>query len=157
MTVEMMEIDYNRARSLAEKDDINSLEEAVKIFEDLKDYKESMKLRDLTVIKLNEKKGEIAELNEEKYDRAVMLMQNKKSAQRLDQAIKLFSELEDYKDSNELKEKCLQYRQTVMKKDKNNIEKMRLVGYLCAGIGVIVIAFIILAIIYNIMTNGGEG
>ena len=37
-----------------------------------------------------------------------------------------------------------------MKKDKAGIERLRLVGYLFAGIGVIVIAFIVLAVIYNV-------
>ena len=41
MTAEMMEIEYNRARNLLEKTDISSLEEAVKVFEDLNDFKES--------------------------------------------------------------------------------------------------------------------
>ena len=155
MTLEMMEIEYNRARTLLAKEDIPSLEEAVNIFEGLNDYKESVKFRNMAVEKLNEKKAELEVLNEEKYKRALLLMENKKSAQRLDQAMKLFNELGDYKDSINLKEKCQEYRIKVMKKDKAGIEKFRLVGYLCAGIGVIVVAFLILAVIYNIMTNGG--
>ena len=150
MTAEMMEIEYNRARVLLDKTDISSLEEALNIFESLNDYKDSNKLRNIAVEKLNEAKAEEEVLKEDSYKRALMLMENKKSAQRLDQAIKLFNDLGDYKDSASLKEKCLEFRQKVMKKDKAGIEKLRLAGYLCAGIGVIVVAFIILAIIYNL-------
>ena len=150
MTAEMMEIEYNRARNLLEKTDISSLEEAVKVFEDLNDFKDSYKFKNMAILKLNEAKEDEKEKKEESYNRALLLMENKKSAQRLDQAIKLFNDLGDYKDSNVLKEECLKLRKKVMKKDKANLEKLRLIGYLFAGIGVIVIAFIILAIIYNV-------
>ena len=150
MTVEMMEIEYNRARTLLEKGEISGLEEALNIFEDLNDYKESPKLKNMVIEKLNVKKAELEEQKEEKYNRAILLMENKKSAQRLDQAAKLFNDLGDYKDSIKLREECLVYRQKVMKKDKAGIERLRLIGYLFAGIGVIVIAFIVLAVIYNV-------
>ena len=150
MTLEMMEIEYNRARTLLDKTDVASLEEAVKVFEGLDDYKDSKKLRGIAVEKLNDAIAEEEELKEESYSRALMLMENKKSAQRLDQAMKLFADLGDYKDSVALKEECQKARIKVMKKDKAGIEKLRLAGYLCAGIGVVVVAFIILAIIYNV-------
>lgn len=150
MTVEMMEIEYNRARTLLEKGEISGLEEALNIFEDLNDYKESPKLKNMVIEKLNVKKAELEEQKEEKYNRAILLMENKKSAQRLDQAAKLFNDLGDYKDSIKLREECLEYRKKVMKKDKAGIERLRLIGYLFAGIGVIVIAFIVLAVIYNV-------
>ena len=96
MTLEMMEIEYNRARNLAEKTDVASLEEAINVFESLEDYKESKKYRDIAVVKLNEAKANLANKIEEDYNRACFLMENKKSAQRLDQAIKLFNDLGDY-------------------------------------------------------------
>lgn len=156
MTLEMMEIEYNRARNLAEKTDIASLEEAVNIFEGLEDYKESKKFRDIAVLKLNEAKANLEVKIEEDYNRACFLMENKNSAQRLDQAIKLFNDLGDYKDSNELKEKCIVLRKKVMIKDKRGLDRFKLIGYLCAGIGVIAIAFIIMAVIWNIVSNGGQ-
>jgi len=156
MTLEMMEIEYNRARNLAEKTDIASLEEAVNIFEGLEDYKESKKYRDIAVLKLNEAKANLEVKIEEDYNRACFLMENKNSAQRLDQAIKLFNDLGDYKDSNELKEKCIVLRKKLMIKDKRGLDRFKLIGYLCAGIGVIAIAFIIMAIIWNIVSNGGN-
>ena len=156
MTLEMMEIEYNRARNLAEKTDIASLEEAVNIFDGLEDYKESKKYRDIAVLKLNEAKANLEVKIEEDYNRACFLMENKNSAQRVDQAIKLFNDLGDYKDSNELKEKCIVLRKKVMIKDKRGLDRFKLIGFLCAGIGVIAIAFIIMAVIWNIVSNGGQ-
>ena len=43
-----------------------------------------------------------------------------------------------------------------MIKDKRGLDRFKLIGYLCAGIGVIAIAFIIMAIIWNIVSNGGN-
>ena len=156
MTLEMMEIEYKRARELSQKDDIKSVEEAINIFTNLEDFKESNRFKNDAVLKLNQLKEEFNEKLEEDYNRAVMLMQNKKSAQRLDQAIKLFNDLADYKDSNKLKEECITLRQKVMKNDKKNLDRFKLAGYLCAGIGIIAIAFIICAIIWNIVSNGGN-
>ena len=150
MTAEMMEIEYNRARNLLDKTNVASLEEAVQVFEELNDYKDSLKYKNTAILKLNEAKAEVEELKEESYSRALMLMENKKSAQRLDQAMKLFTDLGDYKDSVALKEECLKLREKVMKKDKAGIERLRLLGYLFAGIGIIAIAFVVLAIIYNL-------
>ena len=156
MTLEMMEIEYTRARELSQKEDIKSLEEAINIFTNLNDFKDSNKFKNDAITKLNLLKEELEEKKKEDYNRAVMLMQNKKSAQRLDQAIKLFNELADYKDSNKLKEECIILRQKVMKGDKKSLDRLKLVGYLFAGIGIIAIAFIICAVIWNIVSNGGN-
>ena len=156
MTLEMMEIEYTRARELSQKEDIKSLEEAINIFTNLNDFKDSNKFKNDAITKLNLLKEELEEKKKEDYNRAVMLMQNKKSAQRLDQAIKLFNELADYKDSNKLKEECIILRQKVMKGDKKSLDRLKLVGYLFAGIGIITIAFIICAVIWNIVSNGGN-
>ncbi|MCR5462200.1 MAG: hypothetical protein K6E87_03945 [bacterium] len=156
MTLEMMEIEYTRARELSQKEDIKSLEEAINIFTNLEDFKDSNKFKNNAITKLNLLKEELEEKKKEDYNRAVMLMQNKKSAQRLDQAIKLFNELADYKDSNKLKEECIILRQKVMKGDKKSLDRLKLVGYLFAGIGIIAIAFIICAVIWNIVSNGGN-
>ena len=156
MTLEMMEIEYTRARELSQKEDVKSLEEAINIFTNLEDFKDSNKFKNNAITKLNLLKEELEEKKKEDYNRAVMLMQNKKSAQRLDQAIKLFNELADYKDSNKLKEECIILRQKVMKGDKKSLDRLKLVGYLFAGIGIIAIAFIICAVIWNIVSNGGN-
>ena len=156
MTLEMMEIEYTRARELSQKEDIRSLEEAINIFTNLEDFKDSNKFKNNAITKLNLLKEELEEKKKEDYNRAVMLMQNKKSAQRLDQATKLFNELADYKDSNKLKEECIILRQKVMKGDKKSLDRLKLVGYLFAGIGIIAIAFIICAVIWNIVSNGGN-
>lgn len=156
MNLETMEIEYNRARKLTDKSDIESLEEAINVFDSLEDYKDSKKFRDIAVSKLNEAKAELDKKMEEDYNRALFLMENKKSAQRLDQAIKLLNDLGDYKDSAELKEKCIELRKKVMIKDKKGLDRFKLLGYLCAGIGVIVVAFLIMAIIWNIVSNGGN-
>ena len=156
MTLEMMEIEYTRARELSQKEDIKSLEEAINIFTNLEDFKDSNKFKNNAITKLNLLKEELEEKKKEDYNRAVMLMQNKKSAQRLDQAIKLFNELADYKDSIKLKEECIILRQKVMKGDKKSLDRLKLVGYLFAGIGIIAIAFIICAVIWNIVSNGGN-
>lgn len=150
MTKEMIDIEYNRARTLSEKDDIKSVEEAIKIFENLEDYKDSNKFLNLSKEKLNKLKLDYDQKREEDYERAIMLMKEKNSAQRLDQAIKLFNSLEDYKDSNELKEKCINQRHKVMVKDRKNLDRFKLLGYLFAGIGVVIIAFIICAVIWNV-------
>lgn len=156
MTLEMMEIEYNRARELSQKDDVKSLSEAIKIFESLDDFKNSKKFMEEASIKLEELQKELELKKEEDYSRALLLMENKKSAQRLDQAIKLFNDLSDFKDSIKLKEECTNLRLKVMKSDKKNLDRFKLIGYLCAGIGIIVIAFIICAVIWNIVSNGGN-
>lgn len=156
MTLEMMEIEYKRARELSLKDDIKSVEEAIDIFTKLEDFKESNRFKNEALAKYNILKEEYNEKLEEDYNRAVMLMQNKKSAQRLDQAIKLFKDLADYKDSMKLKEECEVLRQKVMKSDRKNLDRFKLLGYLFAGIGVVVIVIIICAVIWSIVSNGGE-
>ena len=156
MTLEMMEIEYKRARELSLKDDIKSVEEAIDIFTKLEDFKESNRFKNEALAKYNILKEEYNEKLEEDYNRAVMLMQNKKSAQRLDQAIKLFKDLADYKDSMKLKEECEILRQKVMVSDRKNLDRFKLLGYLFAGIGVVVVAIIICAVIWSIVSNGGE-
>ena len=154
MTKEMMEIEYNRARTLLSSDELEKLEEARNILEELNDYKDSKKFLDDAKLKINEKLIELDEKKEEDYERAVLLMQQKKSAQRLDQAIKLFKQLGDYKDSKALLDECIKKRNDVSVKDKRDLDKLRLMGYLFAGIGVIVIAFIICAVIWTIVSGG---
>ena len=156
MTLEMMEIEYKRARELMLKEDIDSIKEANDIFLKLEDYKDSIKFKNETTKMLNVLESELEGKKEEDYKRAIFLMENKKSAQRLDQAIKLFTDLADYKDSEKLKNECLSYRQKVMNNDKKNLDKLKLIGYLFAGIGIIVIAFLICAVIWSIVSNGGE-
>ena len=156
MTKEMMEIEYNRGRNLLETDKIENLEEAIKVFTNLEDYKESAKFLNQAKEKYNGLKMEFEEQKEEDYQRALMLMKEKKSAQRLDQAIKLFTSLEGYKDSNEQKEICLKYREKVMINDKTGLDRLKLTGYLFAGIGIIVIAIVICAVIWTLVSNGGE-
>lgn len=156
MTLEMMEIEYNRARELSQKDDIKSVSESIKIFSNLDDFKNSKKFMEDASNKLEELKIELDEKKEDDYNRALLLMENKKSAQRLDQAIKLFNDLGDYKDSVKLKEECNNLRLKVMKSDRKNLDRLKLVGYLFAGIGIIAIAFIICAVIWNIVSNGGN-
>ena len=154
MTKEMMEIEYNRARTLLSSDELEKLEEARNILEELNDYKDSKKFLDDAKLKINEKLIELDEKKEEDYERAILLMQQKKSAQRLDQAIKLFKQLGDYKDSKALLDECIKKRNDVSVKDKRDLDKLRLMGYLFAGIGVIVIAFIICAVIWTIVSGG---
>ena len=154
MTKEMMEIEYNRARNLSATKDLDKLIEAKNIFEALDGYKNSNDLLNDVIIKINNLKADLEETKEDDYNRALLLMQEKKSAYRLDQAIKLFKKIGDYKDSVELLEKCEEYRKKVEKNDKKNLDRFRLVGYLCAGIGVIFVAFIICAFIWQAVSNG---
>ena len=156
MTLEMMEIEYNRARDLLYKDNLDSANEAFDIFEKLGDYKDSKKFKNEAIKKINILKDELAQKKEEDYNRAIMLMENKKSAQRLDQAIKLFNDLGDYKDSINLKKECEETRLKVMKADRKGLDRLKLVGYIFAGIGVIMIVFIICAVIWSVVSNGGE-
>ena len=55
MTKEMMEIEYNRARTLLSSDELEKLEEARNILEELNDYKDSKKFLDDAKLKINEK------------------------------------------------------------------------------------------------------
>ena len=153
MTQEMIEIEYNRARNLYEKDDLESVIEANKIFISLDDYKESKKYASLSSEKVAELEKEKDEKILEDYDRAVMLMQEKKSAQRLDQAIKLFKELGDYKDSKELMEKCIKRREKVAVSDKKNLDRFKALGLFCALIGLVMIVFIVCAMIWQVVSN----
>ena len=148
MTKEMMEIEYNRARNLSATEDLDKLIEARNIFENLDGYKNSNDLLNDVIIKINGLKGDLEEKKLDDYNRALLLMQEKKSAYRLDQAIKLFKELGDYKDSKELLEKCEDYRNKVILNDKKNLDRFKLLGYLFAGIGVVAVVFIILAMIW---------
>ena len=156
MTLEMMEIEYNRARDLMNKDDLESVNEALKTFDNLGDYKDSLRFKNETIKRINILKDDLAQKNEEDYNRALMLMENKKSAQRLDQAIKLFNDLGDYKDSINLKKECEETRIKVMKADKKGLDRLKLTGYIFAGIGVVMIVFIICAVIWSVISNGGE-
>lgn len=153
MTLEMMEIEYKRARNLMNKDDLDSVNEALNVFESLGDFKDSLRFKNDVIKKINLLKEEQNEKNEENYNRAIMLMENKKSAQRLDQAIKLFTDLGDYKDSIKLKEECEEARIKVMKADKKGLDRLKLTGYIFAGIGVVMIVFIICAVIWSIVSN----
>lgn len=154
MTKEMMEIEYNRARNLSATEDLDKLIEARNIFENLDGYKNSNDLLNDVIIKINSLKGDLEEKKLDDYNRALLLMQEKKSAYRLDQAIKLFKELGDYKDSKELLEKCEDYRNKVILNDKKNLDRFKLLGYLFAGIGVVAVVFIILAMIWQSVNNG---
>ena len=154
MTKEMMEIEYNRARNLSATEDLDKLIEARNIFENLDGYKNSNDLLNDVIIKINGLKGDLEEKKLDDYNRALLLMQEKKSAYRLDQAIKLFKELGDYKDSKELLEKCEDYRNKVILNDKKNLDRFKLLGYLFAGIGVVAVVFIILAMIWQSVNNG---
>lgn len=154
MTKEMMEIEYNRARNLIASEDLNKLIEARDILTELDDYKESKKYLEKVVTEINSMNADLEEKKEEDYERAVMLMKEKKSAQRLDQAMKLFKALGDYKDSAELLEKCQQLRTSVSIKDKKDLDRLKLIGYLFAGIGVIAIFVIICAMIWQTVSGG---
>lgn len=156
MTLEMMEIEYNRARNLMNKDDLESIKEALNVFDSLGDFKDSLKYKNELIEKINILEDELTQKKEDDYNRAIMLMENKKSAQRLDQAIKLFNDLGDYKDSIKLKEECEESRIKVMKADKKGLDRLKLTGYIFAGIGVVMIVFIICAVIWSIVSNGGE-
>ena len=153
MTKEMQEIEYNRARNLFESNDYEKILEARNIFSKLDDYKDSKKYLDEIIPIINNMEFELEEKKEEDYLRAIDLMKIK-SAQRLDQAIKLFKNLEDYKDSKELYEKCIEQRNKISVKDKKNLDRFKLIGYLFAGIGVVAIVFIICAVIWQVV-NGG--
>ena len=74
---------------------------------------------------------------------------------RVEELLDIF-DLGDYKDSVKLKEECSDLRLKVMKSDRKNLDRLKLVGYLFAGIGIIAIAFIICAVIGNIVSNGGN-
>ena len=152
MTQEMMEIEYNRARTLLSSNELEKLEEARDILVSLNDYKDSPKFLDEAKLKINNLLIEIEEKKKEGYERAILLMKEKKSAQRLDQAIKLFKILDDYKDSKELLEECIKKRKDVSVKDKRDLDKLRLMGYLFASIGVVFIAFVIFAVIWSIVS-----
>ena len=153
MTTEMKEIEYNRARNLI-TDDLDKLNEAKKILEELDDFKDSKKFLIDVNSKINLLELDLEEERKEKYERAVQLYKSSKTAQKLDQAIKLFKELGDYEDSLELIEKAKQDREKVAKQDRKNLDRLKLTGYLFAGIGVVMIVFIICAVIWSIVSNG---
>ena len=155
MTKEMMEIEYNRARRLLETNDYEKIIEAKRIFTDLGDYSNSMKYLEDANSKINIYESEIEEKTEEKYNRALELLEGTKTAQKLDQAIKLFKELDDYKDSKEKLKYATRKREIIREKDKKSLDRLKFAGYLCVGIGIIVIAFLILAVIWSIVSNGG--
>ena len=155
MTLEQQELEYNRARTLYANEDLESLNIALDTFTMLGDYKDSNKFLNLTKEKINQANLELEEKKQEDYDRAIFLMKEKKSAYRLDQAIKIFASLEDYKDSKEKLGECEKQRIKVMKRDKKTLDRFKLIGYLCAGIGGVIIAFIICAVIWSIVSNGG--
>ena len=155
MTQEMIEIEYNRARSLLEKDELDDFIEAKKILESI-DYKDSKKYLDIAIKKVDEKTIELEEKRKEDYEYAVFLMKEKKSAQRLDQAIKLFTNLGDYKDSKEKLEYCIKYREKVSISDKKNINRLKALGLFFVGIGLATVVFIICAIIWQVVSNGNQ-
>ena len=156
MSDEMIEIEYNRARRLIESDKLENYIEAKKILLEIKDYKNSMKYLEEVNSKINILEAEKIERIEENYSRALDLISGKKTSQKLDQAIKLFKELDDYKDSKVLLEKTLEDRKKIMDKDKKNLDRFKLLGYLLAGLGIVFIAFIICAVIWVIVSNGGS-
>lgn len=156
MTKEMMEIEYNRARNLIASENLDKLIEARDILTELDDYKDSKKYLEKVVIEINNLNADLEEKKDEDYKRAIMLMKEKKSAQRLDQAMKLFKDLDDYKDSKELLEECQELREKVSIQDRRNLDRFKLLGYLFAGIGVIAVFFIICAMIWQIVSNGVE-
>ena len=53
MTLEMMEIEYKRARDLLYKEDLNSVKEALEIFIQLGDYKDSLKFKNEAIKNIN--------------------------------------------------------------------------------------------------------
>ena len=146
MTTEMKEIEYNRARNLI-TDDLEKLYEAKKILEELDDFKDSKEFLIDVNSKINLLELDLEEEKKEKYNRAVLLYKSSKTAQKLDQAIKLFNELGDYEDSLELIEKAKIERQKVAKKDRKNLDRLKLTGYLFAGIGVVMISYIVISTI----------
>ena len=152
MTNEMKEIEYNRARNLI-VEDIDKLYEAKKILENLDDYKDSKKFLVDVNSKINLLELDLEEERKEKYERAVALYNSSKTAQKLDQAIKLFKELGDYEDSLTYIEKAKVERDKVAKKDRKNLDRLKLTGYLFAGIGVVMIVFIICAVIWSVVSN----
>ncbi len=150
MTDEMLEIEYNRARRLIESNEYKKLVEAKDVLIKIGDYKNANKYLIEVNSKINLYESELENKKLENYNRAVELISSKKTSQKLDQAIKLFKELDDYKDSKELLEKTLEERKKIMVKDRKNLDRFKLVGYLCAGIGVVIIAFLILAVIWTL-------
>ena len=156
MSDEMIEIEYNRARRLIETDKLENYIEAKKILLELKDYKNSMKYLEEVNSKINILEAEKEERIEENYSRALDLISGKKTSQKLDQAIKLFKELDDYKDSKVLLEQTLENRKKIIDKDKKNLDRFKLLGYILAGLGIVFIAFIICAVIWVIVSNGGS-
>ncbi len=150
MTDEMIEIEYNRARRLIESNEYIKMVEAKDILVKIGDYKNSLKYLEEVNAKINVYESELESKKEEKYNRAIELISNKKTSQKLDQAIKLFKELDDYKDCKELLEKTLEERKKIMVKDRKNLDRFKLIGYLCAGIGVVILAFILLAVIWTL-------
>ena len=155
MSDEMIEIEYNRARRLIESDKLETYIEAKKILLELKDYKDSKKYLEEANSRINILESEKESKKEEDYNRAVELISGKKTSQKLDQAIKIFKELDDYKDSKELLEVTLANRKKIMTKDKKNLDRFKLLGYILAGLGVVFIALIICAVIWSIVSNGG--
>jgi len=150
MTDEMLEIEYNRARRLIESNEYKKLVEAKDVLIKIGDYKNANKYLIEVNSKINLYESELENKKLENYNRAVELISSKKTSQKLDQAIKLFKELDDYKDSRELLEKTIEERKKIMVKDRKNLDRFKLVGYLCAGIGVVIIAFLILAVIWTL-------
>lgn len=153
MTQEMIEIEYNRGRTLLEKDDLSSVREANKIFTELKDFKDSEKYALMAGEKIVVLEKELEEKKEEDYNRALMLMEEKKSAQRLDQAIKLFKDLDDYKDSKELMDKCIKQREKVAVSDKKNLDRFKALGLFFALIGLIMVVFIVCAMVWQTVSG----
>ena len=126
-----------------------------KILLELKDYKDSQKYLEEANSRINILESEKESKKEEDYNRAVELISGKKTSQKLDQAIKIFKELDDCKDSKELLEVTLANRKKIMTKDKKNLDRFKLLGYILAGLGVVFIALIICAVIWSIVSNGG--
>ncbi len=154
MTEGMKEIEYKRARNLI-SDNLDKCMEAKKIFTDLDDYKESRRFLQEVTIKINVMLEDLEVKKEEDYNRAIELISSNPTAQKHDQAIKIFRSLDDYKDSKEILDRLLVEREKMMKKDKKNLDRFKLLGYLCAGLGVIMIVLIICAVIWSIVSNGG--
>lgn len=149
MTDEMIEIKYQRARKLLDNYSYDNLVLALEIFEEIIDYKDSRAFRDNCVIKVNELKAQKEIDDKEKYEEACLLMGKKKTAFKLDKAIKIFTELKDYKDSKERLEKCYILRDKISKKDKRDNKRLLITGYVIGGIATLVAVLIILGFIFQ--------
>lgn len=153
MANDMTELKYQRARNLIDKNDEKSIYEARTILEQLDDYKDSKKYLNDCILKINQYEIEHEEKIKEDYAKACELMKDKKSAYKLDTAIKIFKSLGDYEDSVSRLEVCNELRCNVSKKDKKGLSKIKIAGFVVIGISILFIAFIIFAAIWQSIVN----